>query len=497
MSLSREEVARRVSERKATNIDRRTCHRVVPMEVLNLAIRQALFELGYFDVYHMASPLEENRPDANMWVEAFDAKYEGKGKFTREDWDQLLGHCMAVTDYPASAFAPELIAAYPEAKVVLSLRDNADVWHKSYMPSFVKMGKQLYKYAYEDDFPRTGKQVYEDHIEELRRLVPPENLLEYNVKQGWAPLCEFLGKPIPDHPFPRVNDTKEFLSKMEQRTAKVKGVLRMVSSVASLLAISRAAPHGHAEAPNVWHWRNSSNTFSIETDYYNEAPVTGRTVTISNGTVSPDGVERSALLVNGVTPGPVIRANWGDWIVVHVQNNLKDQGTGIHFHGIRQNQTNPMDGVASITECPIAPGDSFVYKWRATQYGTSWYHSHYSLQQWDGVYGGIIIDGPSSMESDVDAGMVFLTDWGHQTVSSLLSKAESSPEPVKLENGLINGLNTHDFFVLASVSTANYTVGDVANFVTTNPPRRDTIMLPASGYIALAFKTDNPGMRTS
>jgi FtsP/CotA-like multicopper oxidase with cupredoxin domain len=73
-----------------------------------------------------------------------------------------------------------------------------------------------------------------------------------------------------------------------------------------------------------------------------------------NTTASPDGFERNVLLVNGSLPGPTIEANWGDTIVVHVSNSLANNGTGIHFHGIRQNYTNQMDGVPSITQCPVA-----------------------------------------------------------------------------------------------------------------------------------------------
>lgn len=69
-------------------------------------------------------------------------------------------------------------------------------------------------------------------------------------------------------------------------------------------------------------------------------------------------------------------------IVVHVRNLLEDNGTSIHFHGIRQNYTNDMDGVASVTQCPTPPGDSMTYTFKATQYGSSWYHSHFQLQAW-------------------------------------------------------------------------------------------------------------------
>lgn len=83
------------------DIDRRTCHRTVPMKVLVLglgrtgtnSIRQALGMLGYHETYHMTSTSGDNCRDSVMWLDALRAKYDGIGKFGRKDWDQLLGHC--------------------------------------------------------------------------------------------------------------------------------------------------------------------------------------------------------------------------------------------------------------------------------------------------------------------------------------------------------------------------------------------------------------------
>ena len=104
--------------------------------------------------------------------------------------------------------------------------------------------------------------------------------------------------------------------------------------------------------------RSCWGEYDISTDYYNEVPDTGNTVTywldITNTSASPDGVERPALLVNGSLPGPTIEAKWGDTVTVHVTNSMQTNGSSIHWHGIRQNYTNMMDGVASITQCPIA-----------------------------------------------------------------------------------------------------------------------------------------------
>lgn len=122
---------------------------------------------------------------------------------------------------------------------------------------------------------------------------------------------------------------------------------------------------------------------------------------------------------------------------------MENNGTSIHFHGVRQNYTNQMDGVPSVTQCPIAPGDSFTYTWRATQYGSSWYHSHFYVQAWDGILGGIIINGPATANYDEDLGNLFLNDWSHSTADVLAVKAAESGPPT-LDNCLINGTNVYD-----------------------------------------------------
>ncbi|TDZ39180.1 Laccase-2 [Colletotrichum trifolii] len=188
--------------------------------------------------------------------------------------------------------------------------------------------------------------------------------------------------------------------------------------------------------------------YSIDTDYATEVPDTGVTreywLELTDVTVSPDGVSRSAMAVNGSIPGPTLFADWGDTVTVHVTNSLttSNNGTSIHFHGIRQNFTNSADGVSSITQCPTAPGSSVTYTWRATQYGSTWYHSHFALQAWQGIFGGIVINGPATANYDEDLGVLFLNDWDHQTVDELYSSAETSGPPT-LDNGLINGTNVY------------------------------------------------------
>ena len=108
-------------------------------------------------------------------------------------------------------------------------------------------------------------------------------------------------------------------------------------------------------------------------------PDTGVTRTydfrVSYQTIAPDGVKKNGLVVNEAFPGPLIEANWGDWIQVNVTNLLPDEGTTLHWHRLLQKNTMFYDGVPAVTQCPIAPGKSLTYLFRADMYGTSWYHS--------------------------------------------------------------------------------------------------------------------------
>lgn len=188
---------------------------------------------------------------------------------------------------------------------------------------------------------------------------------------------------------------------------------------------------------------------------------------LQNTTASPDGIARNVLTVNGSIPGPTIEADWGDEVIVHVTNSLTANGSSIHFHGIRQNYTNPSDGVVSITQCPTAPGDSVTYKWRATQYGSSWYHSHFAYQAYEGVFGGIKINGPATANYDYDLGNLFLLDWSHQTIDQL-SDYGSTVGPPTMDNGLINGTN-----VYVDSDNSSETVGS----------RWETTFEPGSSYL--------------
>lgn len=85
-----------------------------------------------------------------------------------------------------------------------------------------------------------------------------------------------------------------------------------------------------------------------------------------------------------------IQADWGDTLKVHVTNNLVDNGTTIHWHGVRQLNTVAQDGVPGVTQCPLAPGEVQTYEFQVSQYGSTWYHSHMSLQYGQGLFGGLV-----------------------------------------------------------------------------------------------------------
>lgn len=264
-----------------TDIDRRNCERVVPMRVLALglgrtgtaSLRAALKDLGYEDTYHMMSASVENPPDCLLWQDAFAAKYDGKGAFGRKEWDQLLGHCQAVCDWPAVAFAEELIEAYPEAKVILNSRD-VDSWYKSTLRTvnwrandpelaclshvdwaagqYHPMLRKFWDCFFYGDFETFGKQRFKDYYAKLRQILPPQRILEFDIKSGWQPLCEFLGQPLPLTPFPHSNDTDSFVHRCQTSNRRqMLNVLYRISGI-NFGGKSATAIEQSGQASDLW-----------------------------------------------------------------------------------------------------------------------------------------------------------------------------------------------------------------------------------------------------
>ncbi|KOC07955.1 laccase TilA [Aspergillus flavus AF70] len=139
-------------------------------------------------------------------------------------------------------------------------------------------------------------------------------------------------------------------------------------------------------------WANGSN---------HHVRTTGNTVrfnlTLTWEEWAPAGIPRKMILGNGQLPSPLLELRQGDDVEFLVINNLPTN-TSVHFHGIEQHGTPWSDGTPGFSQEPIAPGDHFLYKWRATQYGSYFYHAHNRGQIDDGLYGAIYIHPDESVE---------------------------------------------------------------------------------------------------
>ena len=188
-----------------------------------LSLKLALEELGLGPCYHLYEIRE--RPELLApWLELLDGRMP--------DWRQVFQGFASQVDWPAAFYWKDLHAAFPDAKVILTLRDPV-AWFESLQATIVPsvtygtehadsaharaVSDMVYRTIYQGLFldRMTDRdfvlRVWQDHIEEVRRKVPPEQLLELDVRQGWAPLCAFLGVPVPSAPFPATNSTEDFL----------------------------------------------------------------------------------------------------------------------------------------------------------------------------------------------------------------------------------------------------------------------------------------------
>lgn len=184
---------------------------------------------------------------------------------------------------------------------------------------------------------------------------------------------------------------------------------------------------------------------------------------IKNEFIQPDGFNRSGVLAEGVFPGPLIRADKGDRFEINVIDQLTNdtmrESTSIHWHGLFQAGTAWADGPAFVSQCPIAPGDSFLYDFKAPgQAGTFWYHSHLSTQYCDGLRGPLVIydpDDPYRYSYDVDdeSTVITLADWYHIPAPSETSL------PVTADSTLINGLGRQNSTPTGALSVVDVEYG--------------------------------------
>ena len=231
-----------------------------------MSLKVALEELGFGPCYHM-SEVFENPEHVEQW----EAAREG-----RADWEELFRGYRATVDWPGAAFYEELMQRYPGAKVILTVRDP-ERWYESVRSTiynvqsiasspvltlsgiFVPRVKQLRrvarmasKLAWEDVFGGRFEErgyaigVFERWNDEVKRRVPAERLLVYEVKDGWEPLCDFLEVAVPEgRPFPHLNDAEAFRKMLRRRRALAAAALIGGASLigfALLYLLSRTSP---------------------------------------------------------------------------------------------------------------------------------------------------------------------------------------------------------------------------------------------------------------
>jgi hypothetical protein len=182
-----------------------------------LSLKGALEQLGYVKCHHMLEVIKNPEQNA-AWMAA--------ARGDTVDWDALLDGYQAAVDWPACHFYRELADYYPDAKVVLTVRDPA-AWFESISnttlrvikqglerdPDGINLGSELVvKAAFQGNLDDAdhARAIFEAHTEEVTSAIDPDRLLVFDVREGWEPLCAFLGKPVPAGAFPRTNSQDEF-----------------------------------------------------------------------------------------------------------------------------------------------------------------------------------------------------------------------------------------------------------------------------------------------
>ncbi len=127
---------------------------------------------------------------------------------------------------------------------------------------------------------------------------------------------------------------------------------------------------------------------------------------VTDTTVNYTGKDRPGIAVNGKLPGPTLSFTVGDTALIYV-HNLADYPSGVHWHGVQL--PNRMDGVPFLTQLPIPPHTTYIYKFPVVQTGTYWYHSHFGLQEQVGLYGALIFN--KRTEPEIPTVPVVLSDW--------------------------------------------------------------------------------------
>lgn len=183
----------------------------------------ALEHLGFGPCYHMAEVFRSARRNIALWQDVADGK---------PDWDAIFAGYRSTTDFPASSYWRELADYYPDSKVLLTVREP-DTWFDSVSETIMSermLGSlagtplmRMFEGTYLKPF---GDKVhdrefmtrwYAEHNRRVIDTIPAERLLVFHPKEGWEPLCKFLGVAVPDAPFPRVNSRDELGGKSDEQ----------------------------------------------------------------------------------------------------------------------------------------------------------------------------------------------------------------------------------------------------------------------------------------
>jgi hypothetical protein len=218
-----------------------------------LSLKFALEYLGFGPCHHMAEVWANAADQLPKWLAAVAGQ---------PDWEAIFDGYASAVDYPACTWWRELADLYPEAKIILSVR-GADSWFDSvtstvFSPALMTNLAQGPVKTFLDgavlaDFGDriTDRAFMTDYFEKRTAAViaqvPPERLLVFEAKQGWEPLCAFLGVPVPSIPYPRVNSREEMLERLagqgagDREPAPPPGPEQMMAMAKAHLAQQRAS----------------------------------------------------------------------------------------------------------------------------------------------------------------------------------------------------------------------------------------------------------------
>ena len=181
-----------------------------------LSLKAALEQLLGGTCHHMVEVFAHADEQFPVWTAAIDGE--------QVDWHALLGGYTAQVDWPGASFWPELSDAFPDALVLLSVRDPGE-WYQSaantifsglrggangdpWMASMLRLLDARFSTALDDRGAMI--EAFERHNDRVRSTIPADRLLEWTPSEGWGPICERLGVRVPDEPFPVSNTTEEF-----------------------------------------------------------------------------------------------------------------------------------------------------------------------------------------------------------------------------------------------------------------------------------------------